>query len=132
MSAPVREFRATSMPRIVLLRMSTPRTSLLRRSSVRSESLRTSMGRTPPLRMSSVRIVSFLISRVSIDPVANAQETPPSARKSAVQAIAVAGEGRRAMIRFTRFGLPLVARLVPILGPKHGRARIGAHPRPAV
>jgi hypothetical protein len=36
------------------------------------------------LRMSLLRTVLFLISRLSIEPVATAKEVPPSATKSAI------------------------------------------------
>ena len=51
MSRPPSEFRPTSLPRTVLLRMSRLRTWLL--------------------RMSLLRTVLFLISRLSIEPVAS-------------------------------------------------------------
>jgi hypothetical protein len=43
--------------------------------------------------MSLARTVLFLISRLSMKPVATPNETPPSERKSARQATIRAGEG---------------------------------------
>src|SRR6476659_8117 len=65
--------------------MSIPRTSLLRRSLVRISLL----------RMSTLRTSLFLISRLSMKPVATPYDTPLSETNRAVMATIMAGEGRR-------------------------------------
>src|SRR6476661_7230421 len=64
--------------------MSIPRTSLLRRSLVRISLL----------RMSTLRTSLFLISRLSMKPVATPYDTPLSETNRAIEATIRAGEGR--------------------------------------
>src|SRR5436190_15447306 len=91
MSAPVSVLSATSRPWIVELRMSKPRIELFRTSNVR----------IVLLRMSALETELFLISRLSMDPVASPYDTPPSDRNSVMHATTSAGDGRRRRMDFT-------------------------------
>src|SRR5215208_3529835 len=97
--------------------MSIPRTSLLRRSRVRISLL----------RMSTLRTSLFLISRLSMNPVATPYDTPLSETNSAIRATIMAGAGRRRRRDFT--GLLLGGLGGEVSLDQHASAGIGAGTR---
>ena len=76
------------------------------------------------LRMSMLRTSLFLISRLSMKPVATPYETPPSETNRAIRATIMAGEGRRRSRDFTELLLGGLGGEVSL--DQHASAGIGA------